>query len=132
MPCILSTAPQGVTLHALIDSCHSGAVMGLPWDAKLQNGQFHDWVQDPRQLHKEVRGSWVGRWSWARLAHVQTDRTGQSRADHHALSRVAHNLPSSSNLNNLVLVPHGSYNFAFGSPPAEPAGLCSPVQCGTP
>lgn len=40
---------QGVTLHALIDSCHSGTVMNLPFNAVLRHGQFEDW-------HEEYKG----------------------------------------------------------------------------
>lgn len=43
------SALQGVTLHALIDSCHSGTVMNLPFNAVLRHGQFEDW-------HEEYKG----------------------------------------------------------------------------
>ena len=34
---------QGVVLLALIDSCHSGTVMNLPYNAVLRNGVMVDW-----------------------------------------------------------------------------------------
>ena len=37
---------QGVTLHALMDSCHSGTVMNLPYNAELKRGRFVDWSNE--------------------------------------------------------------------------------------
>lgn len=49
-------ALQGVSLHALIDSCHSGTVMSLPWDARLDNGRFQGWEQAQRQPRRVSLG----------------------------------------------------------------------------
>ncbi|KAL4421583.1 hypothetical protein ABPG75_010874 [Micractinium tetrahymenae] len=38
--------PPNTTLHALIDSCHSGTVMNLPYNAVLKSGHFSDWEEE--------------------------------------------------------------------------------------
>ena len=40
------TGAQGVTLHALIDSCHSGTAMNLPYNALLSRGRFKGWEEE--------------------------------------------------------------------------------------
>jgi hypothetical protein len=37
---------QGVTLHALVDSCHSGTVMNLPYNAVLRSGRIMKWEEE--------------------------------------------------------------------------------------
>lgn len=50
---------QGVTLHALIDSCHSGTVMNLPYNALLQEGQLNGWEEEyAGRAWKKVRAGW--------------------------------------------------------------------------
>lgn len=47
---------QNTTLHALIDSCHSGTVMNLPYNAVLQTGSFSGWEEEyPGKSWKKVR-----------------------------------------------------------------------------
>ena len=49
-------ALQNVTLHALIDSCHSGTVMNLPFNAVLKNGKLEGWEEEyVGQSWKKVR-----------------------------------------------------------------------------
>lgn len=51
---------QNTTLHALVDSCHSGTVMNLPYNAVLDGGRFSDWEEEyPGQSWKRVR-QWDG------------------------------------------------------------------------
>jgi hypothetical protein len=46
---------QGVTLHALVDSCHSGTVMNLPYNAVLEDGMVVDWEEEyPGETWKRV------------------------------------------------------------------------------
>jgi len=35
---LINPLPQGVKLHAIIDACHSGSVMDLPYQATVHNG----------------------------------------------------------------------------------------------
>lgn len=55
MPCV-----QGTTLHALIDSCHSGTVMNLPYNAVMRHGTFESWEAEYARAdsHKRVRREW--------------------------------------------------------------------------
>jgi hypothetical protein len=49
---------QGVTLHALIDSCHSGTVMNLPYNAVLEEGRWTGWEDEyPGEAWKHVRAA---------------------------------------------------------------------------
>lgn len=40
---IVRPLPQGVKLHAIIDSCHSGSMLDLPFIAPCNNGMLH-WI----------------------------------------------------------------------------------------
>ena len=42
---------QSVTLQALIDSCHSGTVMNLPWNAELERGKLRRWSEEYKGEH---------------------------------------------------------------------------------
>ena len=47
---------QSVALQALIDSCHSGTVMNLPWNAELERGKLRRWSEEYKGEHwKRVR-----------------------------------------------------------------------------
>ena len=44
---LVKPLPQNVTLHSLFDSCHSGTVMNLPFNARLTpSGVFVDWDRE--------------------------------------------------------------------------------------
>ncbi|KAL4426058.1 hypothetical protein ABPG77_007854 [Micractinium sp. CCAP 211/92] len=43
---LVKPLPQSTTLHALIDSCHSGTVMNLPYNAVLDGGRFSIWHEE--------------------------------------------------------------------------------------
>lgn len=46
---------QCAKLHALIDSCHSGTVMNLPWNAVMEGGSFTRWHEEyPGEAHEHV------------------------------------------------------------------------------
>jgi metacaspase-1 len=38
----------GVTLHAVVDACHSGTVLDLPFRAKVKRGQIMPWKGRPK------------------------------------------------------------------------------------
>jgi hypothetical protein len=48
---------QGATLHALVDSCHSGTILNLPYNAVTKAGKFEHWSNEypTEKLHKWVR-----------------------------------------------------------------------------
>ena len=36
---LLNPLPQGCWLHAIVDACHSGSVLDLPYRSNIKNGQ---------------------------------------------------------------------------------------------
>ena len=36
---LVNPLPQGCRLHAIVDACHSGSVLDLPYRSKIKNGQ---------------------------------------------------------------------------------------------
>ena len=36
---LVNPLPQGCKLHCIIDACHSGSVMDLPYRSKIKHGQ---------------------------------------------------------------------------------------------
>ncbi|KAK9819981.1 hypothetical protein WJX72_004748 [[Myrmecia] bisecta] len=55
---LINPLPQGVRLHAVIDACHSGTVMDLPYSCKTQQGRV-DWATEyshPTSAYKGTAG----------------------------------------------------------------------------
>ncbi len=42
---LVNPLPQGCKLHCIIDACHSGSVMDLPYRSKIKHGQPH-WKEE--------------------------------------------------------------------------------------
>jgi hypothetical protein len=71
----LPYALQNVTLHALIDSCHSGTVMNLPFNVVLRNGKLEGWEEEyVGQSWKKVGGWADGWWGWGCWQHGQSSQ----------------------------------------------------------
>ena len=51
---LVKPLPHGACLHALIDSCHSGTIMNLPFNAVTDKGNFKWWENeyDQDKIHK--------------------------------------------------------------------------------
>jgi hypothetical protein len=52
---LVKPLPQGACLHALIDSCHSGTILNLPYNAILTDrGNFRSWENeyDQAKIHR--------------------------------------------------------------------------------
>lgn len=41
---LVNPLPTGVKLHAIIDACHSGSTMDLPYSAVVSNGSYAQWT----------------------------------------------------------------------------------------
>jgi LSD1 subclass zinc finger protein len=79
---IVRPIPHGVRLHAIIDACHSGTVLDLPWLCKFNRyGQF-TWED-----HRPRSGVWKGTSGGVAYSFSGCD-DHQTSADTSALSRV--------------------------------------------
>ncbi|XP_054778767.1 metacaspase-3-like isoform X1 [Prosopis cineraria] len=55
---IVRPLPHGAKLHAIIDACHSGTILDLPFVCKMSREGFHTWEDQtqPRADYKGTRG----------------------------------------------------------------------------
>ncbi|KAL6778253.1 hypothetical protein ACKKBG_A17500 [Auxenochlorella protothecoides x Auxenochlorella symbiontica] len=58
---LINPIPQGVKLHAIVDACHSGSVMDLPFSAMSYNGvpQWRSEYQWQPRAHKGTAGGFA-------------------------------------------------------------------------
>ncbi|XP_068639063.1 metacaspase-1-like [Aristolochia californica] len=54
---IVRPLPKGAKLHAIIDACHSGTALDLPFVCKMNRAGFYDWVNESTPYtYKGTRG----------------------------------------------------------------------------
>nr|XP_043626603.1 metacaspase-1-like [Erigeron canadensis] len=80
---IVRPLPVGVRLHAIIDSCHSGTVLDLPWLCRMNRAGQYEW-EDHRP--KEA-GIWKGS-SGGEVISISGCDDDQTSADTSALSKI--------------------------------------------
>ncbi|KAK1425078.1 hypothetical protein QVD17_20422 [Tagetes erecta] len=79
---IVRPLPYGVRLHAVIDSCHSGTVLDLPFLCRMnRNGQY-EWED-----HRPKDGIWKGS-SGGEVISISGCDDDQTSADTSALSKI--------------------------------------------
>ncbi|XP_054778769.1 metacaspase-3-like isoform X3 [Prosopis cineraria] len=54
---IVRPLPHGAKLHAIIDACHSGTILDLPFVCKMSREGFHTW-EDQTQPRADYKGLW--------------------------------------------------------------------------
>ncbi|XP_039121724.1 LOW QUALITY PROTEIN: metacaspase-1-like [Dioscorea cayenensis subsp. rotundata] len=79
---IVRPLPHGAKLHAIIDACHSGTVLDLPYLCRMdRNGQY--WWED----HRPPSGVWKGTHGGEAISFSGCD-DHQTSADTSALSKI--------------------------------------------
>lgn len=76
--------PHGVKLHALIDACHSGTVLDLPFLCRMNSQGQYVWED-----HRPRTGTWKGTNGGEAISFSGCD-DGQTSADTSALSQVTY------------------------------------------
>ncbi|CAM8933354.1 unnamed protein product [Rhodiola kirilowii] len=80
---IVKPIPHGVKLHAIIDSCHSGTVLDLPYLCRMNKQGQYAWED-----HRAKNGTWKGT-SGGEVISFSSCDDDQTSADTEALSKVA-------------------------------------------
>ncbi|KAF5469933.1 hypothetical protein F2P56_010488 [Juglans regia] len=80
---IVKPLPHGVKLHAIIDSCHSGTVLDLPFLCRMNRTGQYIWED-----HRPRSGVWKGTSGGEVISFSGCD-DDQTSADTSALSRIA-------------------------------------------
>ncbi|CAM8922670.1 unnamed protein product [Rhodiola kirilowii] len=80
---IVKPIPHGVKLHAIIDSCHSGTVLDLPYLCRMNKQGQYAWED-----HRAKHGTWKGTSGGEVISFSGCD-DDQTSADTEALSKVA-------------------------------------------
>ncbi|XP_061995980.1 metacaspase-1-like isoform X2 [Rosa rugosa] len=79
---IVRPLPHGVKLHAIIDSCHSGTVLDLPFLCRMDRGGKYVWED-----HRPRSGMWKGT-SGGEVISISGCDDDQTSADTSALSKI--------------------------------------------
>ncbi|VFQ77517.1 unnamed protein product [Cuscuta campestris] len=79
---IVRPLPRGAKLHAVIDACHSGTVLDLPFLCKMDRGGMHVWED-----HRPRSGAWKGT-SGGEVICFSGCRDNQTSVDTDSLSGV--------------------------------------------
>jgi len=79
---IVRPLPRGVRLHAIIDACHSGTVLDLPFLCRLNRSGQYVWED-----HRPRSGTWKGTSGGEAISFSGCD-DNQTSADTSALSRI--------------------------------------------
>ncbi|KAK9051485.1 hypothetical protein SSX86_028112 [Deinandra increscens subsp. villosa] len=79
---IVKPLPHGVRLHAIIDSCHSGTVLDLPWLCRMNRTGKYEWED-----HRPKSGIWKGS-SGGEVISISGCDDDQTSADTSALSKI--------------------------------------------
>ncbi|KAG0459069.1 hypothetical protein HPP92_022197 [Vanilla planifolia] len=79
---IVRPIPHGVRLHALIDACHSGTVLDLPFLCRMNSSGHYVWED-----HRPRSGIWTGTSGGEVISFTGCD-DDQTSADTSALSKV--------------------------------------------
>lgn len=79
---IVRPLPRGVRLHAIIDACHSGTVLDLPFLCRLNRSGQYVWED-----HRPRSGAWKGTNGGEAISFSGCD-DNQTSADTSALSRI--------------------------------------------
>lgn len=79
---IVRPLPQGVKLHAIIDACHSGTVLDLPFLCRMNRSGQYVWED-----HRPRSGVWKGTSGGEAISFSGCD-DNQTSADTSALSRI--------------------------------------------
>ncbi|KAG9451485.1 hypothetical protein H6P81_011450 [Aristolochia fimbriata] len=54
---IVRPLPKGAKLHAIVDACHSGTILDLPFVCKMNRAGFYDWLNEsPSCTYKGTKG----------------------------------------------------------------------------
>ncbi|WCJ36374.1 metacaspase 1 [Euphorbia peplus] len=81
---IVRPLPCGVKLHAIIDACHSGTVLDLPFLSRMDKTGMYDWED-----HRPRSGKWKGTNGGEAISFSGCD-DHQNSEDTLALSKVAY------------------------------------------
>ncbi|KAG9150166.1 hypothetical protein Leryth_009747 [Lithospermum erythrorhizon] len=81
-PPLIMPLPQGVKLHAIIDACHSGTMMDLPYLCRMDRTGRYSWED-----HRPKSGSWKGTGGGEVISFSGCD-DDQLSADTNSLSKV--------------------------------------------
>ncbi|XP_057971733.1 metacaspase-1-like isoform X1 [Malania oleifera] len=79
---IVRPLPNGVKLHAIIDACHSGTVLDLPFLCRMDRGGRYSWED-----HRPRSGVWKGTSGGEVISFSGCD-DDQTSADTSALSKI--------------------------------------------
>ncbi|XP_050385013.1 metacaspase-1-like [Argentina anserina] len=79
---IVKPIPHGVKLHAIIDSCHSGTVLDLPFLCRMDRSGKYVWED-----HRPRSGKWKGT-SGGEVISISGCDDDQTSADTSALSKI--------------------------------------------
>ncbi|KAL8227945.1 hypothetical protein R6Q57_015529 [Mikania cordata] len=79
---IVRPLPHGVRLHAIIDSCHSGTVLDLPFLCRMNSNGHYEWED-----HRPKTGIWKGS-SGGEVISISGCDDVQTSADTSALSKI--------------------------------------------
>ncbi|CAL1405606.1 unnamed protein product [Linum trigynum] len=79
---IVKPLPAGVKLHAIVDACHSGTVLDLPFLCRMDRGGKYVWED-----HRPRSGAWKGT-SGGEVVSFSGCDDNQTSADTSALSKV--------------------------------------------
>ncbi|XP_047959340.1 metacaspase-1-like [Salvia hispanica] len=79
---IVRPLPAGVKLHAIIDACHSGTVLDLPYLCRMDRSGRYSWED-----HRPPSGAWKGTSGGEAISFSGCD-DNQTSADTAALSKV--------------------------------------------
>ncbi|KAJ0837101.1 putative transcription factor Znf-LSD family [Helianthus annuus] len=125
---IVRPLPYGVRLHAIIDSCHSGTVLDLPFLCRMNTTGHYEWED-----HRPKSGIWKGS-SGGEVISISGCDDDQTSADTSALSKITstgamtycfieaieHGNASTygsllSSMRNAIRTPRGTFNGGSGS-----------------
>ncbi|XP_050221667.1 metacaspase-1-like [Mercurialis annua] len=79
---IVRPLPRGVKLHAIIDACHSGTVLDLPYQCRMDRNGRYSWED-----HRPRSGVWKGTNGGEAISFSGCD-DNQTSADTSALSKI--------------------------------------------
>ncbi|KAG1679245.1 hypothetical protein FOA52_009274 [Chlamydomonas sp. UWO 241] len=74
--CLVAPLPPGVVMHVVIDACHSGTALDLPYSTEFRGGQFY-WMS-ASTLFKGTRGGTVLQFGACRDTQVAQDTASLS------------------------------------------------------